>query len=224
MAPSVFYPPSQLSPASALALSQQAPAVLRSSPASRALFSAPEKPELWIQYESLIISCLRTGDEDAANECLRRLLARFGPENERVQALNGLIKEAEASNNGELDDVLKEYNELLSENETNIVRCRPFPSPSHAAIEQCATDQKPLSSLSRRGASRCCGRWGKLPRQPQSSCSFSNSRPPMARLGPNCRISTSARACIHKRSTPWKRSWYWRPMHGMYAIRPWLTG
>ncbi|KAK4137998.1 hypothetical protein BT67DRAFT_432141 [Trichocladium antarcticum] len=120
MAPSVFYPPSQLSPASALALSQQAPAVLRSSPASRALFSAPEKPELWIQYESLIISCLRTGDEDAANECLRRLLARFGPENERVQAFNGLIKEAEASNNGELEDVLKEYNGLLSENDTNI--------------------------------------------------------------------------------------------------------
>ena len=130
MAPSVLYPPSQLSPGSALALSQQAPAVLRSTAASSALFLAPEKPELWMQYENLIVSCLRTGDEAAANQCLRRLLARFGPENERVQALNGLIKEAEAANNGELEEVLKEYNELLSENDTNIVRYRP-PHPPY---------------------------------------------------------------------------------------------
>lgn len=135
MAPSVFYPPNQLSPPAALALSQQAPAVLRSSPATvssspfSALFSASERPELWIRYENLILSCLRTGDDEAAHQCLERLAARFGPDNERVQALRGLVKEAEANHNGALGDVLKEYDQILSENDTNIVRRPSSPLP-----------------------------------------------------------------------------------------------
>ncbi|GAB1314070.1 Inositol phosphatase SIW14 [Madurella fahalii] len=126
MAPTVLYPPTQLPPASALALSQQAPLILRSSPATvssspfSALFSAPEKPELWMKYENLILSCLRTGDDQAAHQCLERLITRFGDGNERVQALRGLVKEAEAQNNGALEDVLKEYDQILAENDTNI--------------------------------------------------------------------------------------------------------
>ncbi|KAK4228272.1 TPR repeat protein oca3 [Podospora fimiseda] len=126
MAPSVFRSPVQLPPAEALELSKQAPAILRSSAntastsAIGAIFSAPEKPEEWITYENLILSSLRTGDDKAANQCLARLVARFGENNERVMALRGLIKEAEAQNDGELEKILKEYDQILSENDTNI--------------------------------------------------------------------------------------------------------
>ncbi|KAK0670811.1 hypothetical protein QBC41DRAFT_220747 [Cercophora samala] len=125
MAPSLIRSPVQLSPAEALALSQQAPVVLQSSPSTvsssalGSLFSAAEKPELWIQYENLIISCLRAGDDRAAQECHDRLAARFG-NNDRVKALGGLIKEAQAQNNGELDKILKEYDQMLEENNTNL--------------------------------------------------------------------------------------------------------
>ncbi|KAK3685414.1 hypothetical protein B0T22DRAFT_217117 [Podospora appendiculata] len=126
MAPSLLHPPSQLSHAAALQLSQQAPAVLRSSPSTvsasplSALFSASESPELWTKYENLLLSCLRTGDERAAHQCLERLVARFGNDNERVMAFKGLLKEADAENNGQLELVLKEYDQILSDNDTNI--------------------------------------------------------------------------------------------------------
>ncbi|KAL1836074.1 hypothetical protein VTJ49DRAFT_5609 [Mycothermus thermophilus] len=126
MAPSVLYPPVQLSPAASLELAQTAPAVLKSSPSSVSsspLFSlvgGSEKSEQWIQYENLILTCLRTGDDQSARECLERLVSRFGADNERVQALDGLVKEATAKNNGELEEVLKEYDQILSENDTNI--------------------------------------------------------------------------------------------------------
>lgn len=127
MTPSLLHPPSHLSPAAALQLSQQAPLVLQSSPATvsssplAALFSASESPDLWLKYENLLLSCLRTGDEHAAHQCLDRLVARFGENNERVLALKGLVKEAEASNNGDLEKVLKEYDNILADNGTNIV-------------------------------------------------------------------------------------------------------
>jgi tetratricopeptide (TPR) repeat protein len=126
MAPPILHSPVQLSPAAALALSQQAPAFLRSSSSTvsssplSTLLSGPEKSEQWLQYENLIVSCLRTGDDQAAHQCLRRLVARFGDDNERVQALRGLVKEAEAQGNGALEEVLKEYNQILDENDTNI--------------------------------------------------------------------------------------------------------
>lgn len=85
------------------------------------LFSTSESPDLWLKYENLLLSCLRTGDEHAAHQCLDRLVARFGENNERVLALQGLVKEADANNNGALEKVLKEYDTILAENETNIV-------------------------------------------------------------------------------------------------------
>lgn len=136
MPPSLLHPPSQLSPSAALQLSQQAPNVLSeslsavsSSPFS--LFSAAETPELWIKYENLLLSCLRTGDERAAHECLERLTTRFGKTNERVMALSGLVKEADAQNPDDLEKVLKEYDEVLSEDSANIVRCPRGPEPMH---------------------------------------------------------------------------------------------
>lgn len=136
MPPSLLHPPSQLSPSAALQLSQQAPNVLSeslsavsSSPFS--LFSAAETPELWIKYENLLLSCLRTGDERAAHECLERLTTRFGKTNERVMALSGLVKEADAQNPDDLEIVLKEYDEVLSEDSANIVRCPRGPESMH---------------------------------------------------------------------------------------------
>ncbi|KAK3373780.1 hypothetical protein B0T24DRAFT_274470 [Lasiosphaeria ovina] len=126
MAPSLLHPPSQLSPAAALELSQQAPALLQSSPSTvsssplGAIFSASESPELWIKYENLLLSCLRTGDDLAAQQCLERLAARFGEDNERIMAFRGLVKEADAQHPGKLEAVLKDYEEILKENDTNI--------------------------------------------------------------------------------------------------------
>ncbi|KAK2602355.1 hypothetical protein N8I77_008897 [Diaporthe amygdali] len=126
MAPSLLHPPSHLSPAQALELSQRAPAILQSSPRTISssplvsLFSSPENTELWITVENLLLSCLRTGDEQAAHECLERLILRFGDDNERIMAFKGILKEAEASDNAALEKVLKEYDEILSKSETNI--------------------------------------------------------------------------------------------------------
>ena len=128
MAPSLLQPPSYLSPADALHLSQQAPSILKSSPSSistspvGALFNRSESADLWVQYENLLLSCLRTGDDHSAKQCLQRLEARFGEGNERVMALKGLTKEAAAKDDGEMQDVLKEYDAILATNNANIVR------------------------------------------------------------------------------------------------------
>jgi ER membrane protein complex subunit 2 len=128
MSSSLLRPPSHLPPATALQLSQQAPKIIKEAPGAistsvlQSLFSASETPELWTIYENLLLSCLRTGDEEAAHQCLGRLINRFGDENERVMALVGLLKEADAQDNATLEVVLKEYNAILDRNPTNIVR------------------------------------------------------------------------------------------------------
>jgi hypothetical protein len=131
MAPSLLQPPSHLGPADALQLSQQAPFVLQNSPSTvsssplAALLSRSETTDMWIKYENLLLSCLRTGDERAAHQCLERLVARFGNDNERVMALKGLVQEADAQNNADLEKVLREYDQILGDNNTNIVCYAP---------------------------------------------------------------------------------------------------
>ncbi|KAH6892029.1 hypothetical protein B0T10DRAFT_482843 [Thelonectria olida] len=126
MAPSLVRPQGHLSPAEALLLAQQAPTVLRQNPKAvsasplSSLFSAPESTDLWTIYENLLLSCLRTGDDESAHKCLERLVLRFGDKNERIMAFKGLVKEAEANNQNELLAVLKEYEEILQENPANI--------------------------------------------------------------------------------------------------------
>ncbi|GKT58920.1 tetratricopeptide repeat domain-containing protein [Colletotrichum tofieldiae] len=126
MAPSLVRPQGHLSPAEALELAQKAPTILRNNPKAfsssplLSLFSASETPELWTIYENLLLACLRTGDGQAAHQCLERLIIRFGNENERIMAFKGLVKEAEADNDGELAQVLMEYETILGANATNI--------------------------------------------------------------------------------------------------------
>ena len=84
--------------------------------------SSPESTEIWLTYERLLLSCLRTGDDKAAHLCLERLIQRFGAKNERVMALRGLYQEAVARDNETLERILKEYDDVLSEDPANTVR------------------------------------------------------------------------------------------------------
>ncbi|KAI0472004.1 tetratricopeptide [Xylariaceae sp. FL0804] len=126
MSSSLLRPPSHLPPATALQHSQEAPAILAkssgplSSSLLQSLISPSESQELWTTYENLLLSCLRTGDDEAAHQCLGRLVSRFGDENERIMALKGLLKEASANDNATLELVLKEYEQILHDNPTNL--------------------------------------------------------------------------------------------------------
>lgn len=130
MAPSLLRPQAHLSNKEVLELAQQAPTILRKNPRAfstsplAALFSASETAELWIIYENLLLACLRIGDDESAQELLDRLVIRFGEDNQRIMALMGLVKEARATNNAELEGILKEYDEILENPDnkfTNIV-------------------------------------------------------------------------------------------------------
>ena len=123
---SLINPPKHLPPQTALRLSQQAPRILASSPKTSlpyplSLFVASETPELWTQYENLLLSCLRTGDDRSARQCLDRLIERFGEENERIMAFKGIYEEAVATNTQTLEKILKEYERALESDGTNVV-------------------------------------------------------------------------------------------------------
>ncbi|KAL3418173.1 tetratricopeptide repeat domain-containing protein [Phlyctema vagabunda] len=126
MSSSLLHPPAHLPPVVALQLSQQAPTLLRNTPSAissysvTSLFSAAETPELWTIHENLMLSCLRTGDEQSAHICLERLTNRFGADNERVMALRGLLQEATAADDTALLGVLKEYEAVLRKDPTNM--------------------------------------------------------------------------------------------------------
>lgn len=127
MSSSLLHPPSHLPPATAVRHSREAPNILDKSPGAistsvlQSVLSTSETQELWAVYENLLLSCLRTGDDKSAHECLGRLVNRFGNENERIMALKGLLKEATAADNAALELVLQEYEQLLQENPSNIV-------------------------------------------------------------------------------------------------------
>lgn len=133
MTSSLLHPPSHLPPAVALKHSQLAPTILKSTTGSvsnstlESLLASPETSELWTTLENLLLSCLRTGDDEAAHQCLGRLAKRFGDENERVMALKGLLKEAEAEDNATLQVVLNDYDQILTDNPTNIVSISTLP-------------------------------------------------------------------------------------------------
>ncbi|KAI1312845.1 tetratricopeptide [Xylaria venustula] len=126
MSSSLLHPPSHLPPATALRHSQQAPLILESSQGAistsiiQSVLSSSETQELWTVYENLLQSCLRTGDDESAHQCLSRLVHRFGNDNERVMALKGLLKEATATDDATLDLVLAEYEQILQVNPANL--------------------------------------------------------------------------------------------------------
>ncbi|KAI1367416.1 tetratricopeptide [Xylaria arbuscula] len=126
MSSSLLHPPSHLPPATAVRHSREAPSILEKSPGAistsilQSILSTSETQQLWAVYENLLLSCLRTGDDKSAHECLGRLVNRFGNDNERVMALKGLLKEATAADNATLELVLQEYEQILRENPSNV--------------------------------------------------------------------------------------------------------
>jgi hypothetical protein len=128
MASTILHPPAHLPPPVALQLSQQAPGILKNTPTSispysvSSLYGPAETAELWTTYENLLQSCLRTGDVQSAHLCLERLASRFGSDNERVMALRGLLLEAIAEDKPALQRILEEYESILAQDPTNMVR------------------------------------------------------------------------------------------------------
>ncbi|KAM0802582.1 hypothetical protein BDR22DRAFT_803141 [Usnea florida] len=117
----------RLSNSDALRLSQQTAQYLQkhaSTGTSRLTIpipplSYPESTDTWLTHERLFLSCLRTGDDKAAFNCLEKLITRFGVTNERIMGLRGLYQEAVAKDDTALEKVLQEYNEVLAENTLN---------------------------------------------------------------------------------------------------------
>ncbi|KAK2750227.1 hypothetical protein FQN55_002372 [Onygenales sp. PD_40] len=112
-------------PRAVLRLSQQAQSFLQSHPSQQpsfpfSIFAAPETPELWSNYEQLLLACLRTGDDKSALECLERLSKRFGPANERIMGLRGIYQEALAQDRAALEHILTGYDKVLAENPVNV--------------------------------------------------------------------------------------------------------
>ena len=77
--------------------------------------------ETWSHHEQLLLSCLRTGDDESALISLERLMSRFGAENELISALRGLYREAIAEDDAALQKVLQEYESMSGTNPTNLV-------------------------------------------------------------------------------------------------------
>ncbi|GAM89261.1 hypothetical protein ANO11243_072980 [Dothideomycetidae sp. 11243] len=127
MAASVLRTPAFLSPQATLQITSQAPKILKSLrpsalalPYPFSLLNNPESPEKWQTYENLLIACLKTGDDDNALAAINALETRFGPDNERVQALRGMYREAVAKNDAELQAILDDYENMVKANEGNM--------------------------------------------------------------------------------------------------------
>lgn len=123
MSTSLLQPPITGSPQTTLHLSQQAPSFLKSQsswslpyPLSP-LFNS-ESQEKWASYENILLACLRSGDTESAQLALEQLTARFGAQNERIMALQGLYQEAVAKDQRELEEVLRAYEDILKEDPT----------------------------------------------------------------------------------------------------------
>ncbi|PSK43650.1 hypothetical protein B9Z65_7164 [Elsinoe australis] len=127
MTTDVLRPAAFLSPKESLAISQQAPKILKSLAPSRlslpfplSLLLSAESPEKWQTYENLLVACLKTGDDESAFLCLTELLSRFGADNERVQALRGLYQESMAKDEVGLQEVLDQYEDILKDSPANM--------------------------------------------------------------------------------------------------------
>ncbi|MCJ1427303.1 hypothetical protein MMC29_005206 [Sticta canariensis] len=119
-----FSSPRRQSNSEALALSQRAAQYLRNSSSWNTVIPIPfvsnaDSAESWATYERLLISCLRTGDDKAAHQCLEKLIGRFGATNERVMGLRGLYQEAVAEDQAALEKILVEYDDVLAEDPAN---------------------------------------------------------------------------------------------------------
>ncbi|PNS20498.1 hypothetical protein CAC42_5948 [Sphaceloma murrayae] len=127
MAPDVLSPTAFLPPKATLAITSAAPTLIPSLLPSRfslpwpfSLLLSSESPEKWQMAENLLVSLLKTGNDSDAYLVLESLLSRFGPSNERIQALHGMYQEALAKDEKELQEVLEGYEAILKDNLANM--------------------------------------------------------------------------------------------------------
>lgn len=124
MSADLLQPPGHISPGEALAISQQAPHFFKTTgpsslPYPLSILTSSESPEQWHTFENLLVSCLRTGDDESAFICVKELTTRFRESNERVQYLTGLYQEAIAEDDKALEAVLKGYEKTIADAPTN---------------------------------------------------------------------------------------------------------
>ncbi len=205
MTPSLLRPQGHISCPEALRVSQLAPEILKSNPRVfpssplGSLFAAPETGDVWTVYENLLLSCLRTGDDKAAQDCLERIVIRFGEKDERVMALSGLVQEAKATNNNDLEKILKGYEMILEANDANVVSSSCDQVDSNIVLTS--------TSQSRSAELPCYDQWAKSPSQLLPSTRSSNSTLPTLKPGLSCLICTSPKDFMHSRFMPWRRYW-----------------
>lgn len=140
--------PLRISNSEALHLSQQVGQYLQTSLSSNTPIPIPfllyaESPQSWHTYERLLISCLRTGNDKAAHQCLEKLIERFGASNERVMGLRGLYQEAVAQDRPTLENILTKYDDVLAEDPGNTV-CNPPQSISFGLLTWGLTHTPPV--------------------------------------------------------------------------------
>lgn len=107
--------------------SQQAPIILGAKVPSAKINLLPaqqEDPGHYVLLEQLFLSCLQTGDDKSALQCLELLSDRFGTSNERTSGLYGIYEEAVAKGQNGLEKCLQKYDSILSENPVNLVRVK----------------------------------------------------------------------------------------------------
>ena len=194
-----------------LRLSQKAPQYLEKQAVDGSaillpFISAPKSSEVWNTYEQLLISCLRTGDDQSAHMCLERLIKRFGATNERVMGLRGLYQEAVAEDDAALENILKEYENALVEDPANTVTLF-YGTPQLLWLNVYSQ----LSSVALHSYGAFLGPPMRLP--PSSTCwgvLRLISKPGLSFL-----TCIWPRVCSRKRVSVLKRSYLWRRMAGM---------
>jgi hypothetical protein len=125
MSVDLVYPPPDVSPETALQISQKAPQVLKNDsgtlPYPLSTLAIADTPERWTAYENLYVSCLRTGDDSSARAILDKLVQRFGDKNERVMAYQAMMAEAKAETEQDAIKVLKDLGEEIDADPSNFV-------------------------------------------------------------------------------------------------------
>jgi len=106
---------SRLAPQALSALAQS------SLPYPLSLLFSSDAISKYTSAETLFYSCLQTGDNASAKQCLDALIARFGADNERVMGLAGVYAEATAADTKALEGQLEVYKAQVKEAPANMV-------------------------------------------------------------------------------------------------------
>ncbi|KAJ8611893.1 hypothetical protein MRB53_037689 [Persea americana] len=117
-------PPRPSDPAHTQAILSEAPKFLSKQrnaiklPYPLNLLVSDESQEKWVAYENILVASIDAKQTEIAKQCIEEITERFGSTNERVIIFKGMYDEAVATNDGQLNAVLKRYDEVLTESPT----------------------------------------------------------------------------------------------------------